>query len=70
MIGESGKRLNKRLGKHKQVTRNNDDADHIDELHLKPTLTTELTGSTQGSGSNRAYRIDRVLNALPKARTR
>ena len=35
MIGESGKSLNKQLGKYKRVTKNNDDTDQIDEAHLK-----------------------------------
>ena len=37
MIGESGKGLNKRLVKHKRVTKNNDDTYHIDDLHLEET---------------------------------
>ena len=35
MIGELGERLNKRLAKHKRVTKNNDDTNHIDEPHLE-----------------------------------
>ena len=35
MIGESGKSLNKRLGKHKRVAKDNDDTDQIDEPHLE-----------------------------------
>ena len=35
MIGELGNSLNKRLAKHKRVTKNNDDKDRIDEPHLE-----------------------------------
>ena len=35
MIDESGKSLNKWLGKQKWVTKNNDDTDQIDELPFR-----------------------------------
>lgn len=59
MIGESGKSLNKWLAKHEQVTKDNDDTDHIDELRLEPT--TELIGCRDPR--ERKLRIQNWLSA-------